>query len=89
MKRLYPAVLAFAPLAALAAAGPKFDLEGFVWFVVGLVVVGIVFALLRYLVGRAPIDEPWKGWIQFLILAVGILVLIIILIRFARPFLPF
>jgi hypothetical protein len=85
------ALFAFLGLFAfpVMAATPAFSLEGFVWFVVGLVVVAIVFGLLHLLVGKAPIDGVWKTWIQYLILAVGILILIIMLIRFAKPFLPF
>lgn len=48
--------------------------------VIYLVIVGCIFGLLLYLVSIAPIPEPWKGWLRFLVIAVGVIILIYVLL---------
>ncbi len=48
--------------------------------VIYLVIVGVILGLLYYLVGAAPIPEPFKGWLQFLVLAIAVIVVIYLLL---------
>lgn len=48
--------------------------------VVYLLVAGIIVGLLLYLVNISPVPEPYKGWLWFLVMAIGILIVIYALI---------
>lgn len=49
--------------------------------VVYLIVAGIIVGLLLYLVNISPVPEPWKGWLWFLVMAIGVLIVIYALIN--------
>lgn len=55
-------------------------IEQLVHLVIYLVVVGCILGLLLYLVSIAPVPEPWKGWLHFLVIAVGVIIAIYILL---------
>lgn len=48
--------------------------------VVYLLVAGIIVGLLLYLVNISPVPEPWKGWLWFLVVAIGVLIVIYVLL---------
>lgn len=48
--------------------------------VIYLIIIGCIFGLLLYLVSISPIPEPFKGWLHFLLVAVGVIILIFILL---------
>ena len=52
------------------------DMSGLVGVLVYLIVIGCVLGLLLYLVSISPIPEPFKGWLRFGVIVVGVLVLI-------------
>lgn len=53
------------------------DIAGFVHLILVLIIVGIIAGLLWWLVAKAPfIPEPFKGVIQWIILAACVLFLI-------------
>lgn len=52
------------------------SIDGLVHLVVYLIVAGIIVGLLLYLVNISPVPEPWKGWLRFLVMAIGILIVI-------------
>jgi hypothetical protein len=56
-------------------------LTSLVNLVVYLIVAGIIVGLLLYLVNISPVPEPWKGWLWFLVMAIGVLVVIYALIN--------
>jgi len=69
------------PTLALSAA-PLFTPEGVVRMVVTLIVVGIVFGLLYYLVEKAPFIPPeFKTGIKYFLLFVVVLFVIGLLLR--------
>lgn len=51
-----------------------------VHLVIYLVIVGCILGLLLLLVNRAPIPEPYKGWLHFAVLAIAIIMLIFFLL---------
>lgn len=82
MKRLLPLLLAIVPLPAFAAI--NMSIEGLVEFVIYLLVIGLIFGILLFIVGRAPfIPAPWKEVITWIIYLVGALMVINILLGFA------
>jgi hypothetical protein len=69
------ALLALVSVPALAAV--SMSMGGLVDLVVYLIIIGVVFGLLWFLVDKAPfIPEPFKTWIKYVILFVGVLFLI-------------
>lgn len=56
------------------------DIATVVHLIVYLIVVGIILGLLLYLVNISPVPEPWKGWLHFLVIAVGVIIAIYILL---------
>lgn len=56
------------------------DIGTLVNLVVYLIVVGCILGLLLYLVNIAPVPEPWKGWLHFLVIGATILIIIFILL---------
>lgn len=48
--------------------------------VIWLVVIGCIIGLLIYLVRRSPVPDPYKGWIEWVILAVAIIIIIYLLL---------
>ena len=54
--------------------------ESLVHLVIYLIVIGCILGLLLYLVGIAPVPEPWKGWLHFLVVAVAVIIVIFILL---------
>jgi hypothetical protein len=56
-------------------------LTALVNLVVYLLVAGIIIGLLLYLVNISPVPEPYKGWLWFLVMAIGILIVIYALIN--------
>lgn len=55
-------------------------IEQLVHLVIYLIVIGCIFGLLLYLVGIAPIPEPYKGWLRFVVIAVAVIILIYLLL---------
>lgn len=73
LKILLFSILALAAGPALAAVSIQALVEVVVW----LIVVGMVFGLLYYLVDHAPfIMEPWRSGIKYLILFVAVIMAI-------------
>ncbi len=82
MKYALAAILALA--SPLALASINMSVEGLVEFVIYLLVIGIIFGILLFIVGRAPfIPEPWKQVIVWIIYLVGALLVINVLLGFA------
>lgn len=48
--------------------------------VVYLIIVGCIIGLLLYLVSISPVPEPWKGWLWFVVVAIGVLIVIYVLL---------
>jgi hypothetical protein len=68
----------------LAFAAVSMSVEGLVSFVIYLLVIGIVFGILLFVVGRAPfIPDPWKQIITWIIYLVGAILVINILLGLA------
>jgi hypothetical protein len=75
MKYALFAILALVTTPVLAVV--SMSMSGLVDLVVYLIIIGVVFGLLWFLVDRAPfIPEPFKTWIKYVILFVGVLFLI-------------
>lgn len=55
-------------------------IESLVALVIYLIVVGCILGLLLYLVSIAPVPEPWKGWLHFLVIAIAVIIIIYILL---------
>lgn len=58
------------------------SIETIVSIVVTLVVMGVIVGLLYYGIQRSPIPEPYKGWINFVLMWLVILLLIGLLLQF-------
>lgn len=72
-------LLSLVPLHALAAASVTTD--GIVNLVVYMIIIGIVFGLLFFLVDRAPFIPPeWKTVIKYVIIFIAVLFLINLLL---------
>ena len=56
-------------------------IPGLVTIILTLVVLGIIASLLHYLISKSPINEQYKGWIQFTLLALVIVVVIGMLLQ--------
>ena len=54
-----------------------------IMLVVYIIVVGLVFWLLNYLIDNVPLDEPFRRIAKIALMVVGILILILILLQFA------
>lgn len=54
--------------------------EALVWLVIKLIVLGCILGLLIYLVSIAPIPEPYKGWLRFVVIAVSVVIIIVFLL---------
>jgi len=70
---------------AAQAVGPhgSLNMTTLVWNVVILIGLGIVFGILYYIVGEAPlIPDKGKKLIQYLILLIGALAVIFFILRF-------
>ena len=50
-----------------------------------LICIGIVIGLLFYLLSIAPIPEPFKGWIWFVLVALVVVIIIYFLLNLAGP----
>jgi hypothetical protein len=48
--------------------------------VIYLIVLGCIVGLLLYLVSIAPIPEPFKGWLWFIVMAFAIIAVIYVLL---------
>lgn len=59
------------------------SIPGLVTIILTLVVLGIIASLLHYLIAKAPINEQYKTWIQFALLALVIVVVIGMLLQFS------
>lgn len=59
-----------------------------VHFVLYLIGIGCILGLLLYLVSIAPIPEPYKGWLSFVVLAVAIVILIYIILSLIGDHVP-
>lgn len=55
-------------------------IETLVWLVVKLIVLGCILGLLIYLVNIAPMPEPYKGWLRFVVIAVCVVIIIVFLL---------
>lgn len=79
--KLALALFSMFPTLALAAQ-PMFTPEGVVRMVVTLIVIGIVFGLLYYLVDKAPFIPPeFKTGIKYFLLFVVVLFVIGLLLK--------
>ena len=68
----------------LAFAAINMSVQGLVEFVIYLLIIGLIFGILLFIVGRAPfIPEPWKQVITWIIYVVGALMVINILLGLA------
>lgn len=75
-------VLSLIAMPAFAAIGVS--VEGLVEFVVYLLVIGLIFGILLFIVARAPFIPPeWKNIINWIIYLIGALMVINILLSFA------
>jgi len=54
-----------------------------IMLIVYIIVVGLVFWLLNYLVDNVPMDEPFRRIAKIALMVVGVLILILILLQFA------
>lgn len=57
-------------------------------FVLYLIGIGCILGLLLYLVSIAPIPEPYKGWLWFVVMAVAIVILIYIILSLVGDHVP-
>lgn len=48
-----------------------------------IVIVGIVCAVLVWLVDSSPMTEPFKGWAHWLVIAIGVLIILFRLLAIA------
>lgn len=55
-------------------------IQSLVNLVIYLVVVGCIIGLLLYLVSIAPIPEPYKTWLWFVVMAVAVIIIIYLLL---------
>ena len=55
-------------------------IESLVHLVLYLLGVGVILAILLYLVRSSPLDEPWKGWLHWLVIAIACVIIIYVLI---------
>jgi hypothetical protein len=55
-------------------------IHGLVNLVIYLIVLGVILGLLLYLVRISPVPEPWKGWLWFVVVAVGVIIVIYLLL---------
>ena len=60
-------------------------MDAIVHLLIYLIVVGIIFGLLFYLLSIAPIPEPFKGWIWFVLMALIVIFIIYFLLNLAGP----
>lgn len=56
------------------------DIGNVVHIILYLIVVGCIFGLLLYLVNIAPVPEPWKTWLRFLVIALAVVIIIFFLL---------
>lgn len=56
------------------------DIGNVVHIILYLIIVGCIFGLLLYLVNIAPVPEPWKGWLRFLVIALAVVISIFFLL---------
>jgi len=77
----YALALILAIASPLAFAAIDIGVSGLVNFVIYLLIVGIIFGVLLFIVGKAPfIPEPWKQVITWIIYLVGALMVINLLL---------
>jgi len=55
-------------------------IEQLVHLVIYLIVLGVIFGLLLYLVSISPVPEPWKTWLRFVVIAFVIIAVIYVLL---------
>ena len=60
-------------------------MDAIVHILIYLVVAGIIFGLLFYLLSIAPIPEPFKGWIWFVLMALIVVFIIYFLLNLIGP----
>jgi hypothetical protein len=48
--------------------------------VIYLIILGVILGLLLYLVRISPVPEPWKGWLWFVVVAIGVIIVIYLLL---------
>jgi hypothetical protein len=56
-------------------------IETLIYFVLYLVVLGAIAGLLLYIVGIAPIPEPFKQWAKVFVLIICCLIMIVLLLN--------
>ena len=82
MKAVLFAVLALVVSPALAVI--SMSMGGLVDLIVYLIIIGVVFGILYFLIDKAPfIPEPWKTYIKYVLYFVAALMLINFLLGFA------
>ena len=76
------AILALVAAPALAVI--NMSMGGLVDLIVYLIIIGVVFGILYFLIDRAPfIPEPWKTYIKYVLYFIAALMLINFLLGFA------
>ena len=50
--------------------------------VIYIVVVGVIFWLLRYLIANVPMDEPFRRIANIALTVIGVLIVVLILLNF-------
>jgi hypothetical protein len=55
-------------------------MDALLHLVIYLIVLGCIVGLLLYLVSIAPIPEPFKGWLWFVVMAFAIIAVIYVLL---------
>ena len=81
MKYLLALVLAFVSLPAFAAA--QISVEGLLSFVIWMIVVGLVFWLLLWLISYCALPEPFAKVAKIVLAVVGVFMIINLLLGLA------
>jgi hypothetical protein len=58
------------------------SISGAVWIIVYLIVGGLIFGLLRWLINSSPIDAKFKDIANWVLIVLAVLVLIGVLLNF-------
>jgi dolichyl-phosphate-mannose--protein O-mannosyl transferase len=76
-------LLSFLFFASNALAATTVSADGIIGMVIWIVVIGLVFWLLWFLIGYAGIPEPFNKVIRVVLMVIAVLILINFLLSFA------
>jgi hypothetical protein len=59
-------------------------IEGLIYLVLYILIIGIVLSLLEYIIQAVPIFAPFQAYSRMVLTVVGCLILILLLLQFVR-----